>query len=255
MNCLMNDTPMNKRSHSYEERTYRQRVTAKGLTSFNVTVKETDLWVSAERNLEKETRDLVFDYRYHIETYIGSHPEFAATLSPYPDDPYAPSIIKEMIEVAKRLGIGPMASVAGAIAQYVAFELMKLTDQVIVENGGDVFMKLNRPATVAIFAGDSPLSEKFGIRVPKEKMPISVCSSSRTVGHSLSLGMTDAACLVSNSALLADAAATALGNRVKGKNDMQDAAVWASELEGIIGGIIIVGDKMATWGEIELVKL
>ncbi|MBN1276196.1 MAG: UPF0280 family protein [Deltaproteobacteria bacterium] len=246
---------MNKRPNAYEDRTYRQRVAARGLISFSVTVKETDLWVSAERDLKKETRDMVFDYRYQIETYIASHPEFATTLSPYANDPLAAPLIKEMIAATKDLNIGPMACVAGAIAQHVAFGLLKLTGQVIVENGGDVFMKLNRPATVSVFAGDSPLSEKFGIHIPEEKMPTGVCSSSGTVGHSLSLGVTDAACLTSHSALLADAAATALGNRVRRKRDLQEAAVWASQLEGITGGIIIAGDKMATWGDIELVEL
>ncbi len=239
----------------YRERTYRKRVRAKGLVSFNVAVKETDLWVSAERRLENETRDLILDHRHQLERYIRSHPDFLKTLRPYPEDPFAPSLVREMIEVTRGVGVGPMASVAGAIAQYVAKGLEQWTDQVIVENGGDIFLKVNRPVTVSIFAGESSLSGKIGVLIPREKMPLGICSSSATVGHSLSMGIADLVCLLSSSALLADGAATALGNRIRSKKALEKVASWADQMEGIWGGLVIVGDKMATWGEIELVGL
>ncbi|MGD8982553.1 MAG: UPF0280 family protein [Desulfobacteraceae bacterium] len=239
----------------YRERTYRKRARAKDLVSFHVAVKETDLWVSAERSLENETRDLILDHRHQLERYIQSHPDFLTTLQPYPEDPYAPLLVKEMIDATRGIGVGPMASVAGAIAQYVAKGLNPWSDQVIVENGGDIFVKANRSVTVSIFAGESPLSGKIGVVIPKEKMPLGICSSSATVGHSLSMGMADLVCLLSSSAVLADGAATALGNRIKSKTALDKVAIWADEMKGIRGGLVIVGDKMATWGEIELVGL
>ncbi len=239
----------------YRERTYRKRATIKDLVSFHVAVKETDLWVSAERSLENETRDLILDHRHQLERYIQSHPDFLTTLQPYPQDPYAPSLVKDMIEATRGVGVGPMASVAGAIAQYVAKGLHQWSDQVIVENGGDIFLKANRPVTVSIFAGESPLSGKIGVVIPKEKMPLGICSSSATVGHSLSAGVADLVCLLSPSAVLADGAATALGNRIKSKTALEKVATWADQIEGIMGGLVIVRDKMATWGEIELVGL
>ena len=239
----------------YRERTYRKRARAKDLVSFHVAVKETDLWVSAERNLENETRDLILDHRHQLERYIQSHPDFLTTLQPYPQDPYAPSLVRDMIEATRGVGVGPMASVAGAIAQYVAKGLRQWSDQVIVENGGDIFLKANRPVTVSIFAGESPLSGKIGVVIPKEKMPLGICSSSGTVGHSLSMGVADLVCLLSPSAVLADGAATALGNRIRSKTALEKVAVWADQIKGIMGGLVIVGDKMATWGEIELVGL
>ena len=239
----------------YRERIYRKRVNAKDLVSFHVAVKETDLWVSSERKLEDETRDLILDHRHQLERYIQANPDFLTTLQPYPEDPYAPLLVREMIEVTRVVGVGPMASVAGAIAQYVAKGLQQWTDQVIVENGGDIFLKANRPVTVSIFAGESPLSGKFGVMIPKEKMPLGICSSSATVGHSLSIGMADLVCLLSSSAVLADGAATALGNRIKSKTALDKVATWADEMKGIRGGLVILGDKMATWGEIELVGL
>ena len=239
----------------YQERTYRKRARAKDLVSFHVVVKQTDLWVSAERSLEDETRDLVLDHRHQLERYIQSHPDFLTTLQPYPEDPYAPSLVREMIETTRDVGVGPMASVAGAIAQYVAKGLRKWSDQVIVENGGDIFLKTNRPVTVSILAGESPLSGKIGVVIYKEQMPLGICSSSATVGHSLSMGVADVVCLLSPSAVLADGAATALGNRIKSKMALEKVAIWAGQIKGIKGGLVIVGEKMATWGEIELVGL
>jgi ApbE superfamily uncharacterized protein (UPF0280 family) len=160
-----------------------------------------------------------------------------------------------MIDVTRGLGVGPMASVAGAIAQYVGRGLMRITDQVIVENGGDIFLKAGRPVTVSIFAGDSLLSEKFGLLIPERQMPLGICSSSARVGHSLSMGIADVVCLLSPSAALADGAATALGNRIMAKKDIEKVAVRANEIEGIVGGVVIVEDSMATWGDVELVEL
>ena len=239
----------------YIERTYRKRVSTRDLYCFQVAVRETDLWVCADKDLEKETRDLIFDSRHQVETYIRVHPEFATSLFPLPGDPYAPPVVKDMIHATRKVNVGPMASVAGAIAQYVGEGLLNLTDQVIVENGGDIFLKANRPMTVSIFAGTSPLSGKFGLLIPVRQMPLGVCSSSATVGHSLSRGITDVVCILSSSAPLADGAATALGNRVKTKKDLEKVVTWADQIEGILGGVVIVGDMMATWGGIELVEV
>jgi uncharacterized protein len=239
----------------FEIRHYRKKINAQGLISFNVSVRETDLWISAERDLADETRDLVVGYRYQLENYIQSHPDFLTTLRPYPPDPYAPLIVREMIMATGDIGVGPMAAVAGAVAQLVGFDLLRLTDQVIVENGGDIFMKINREAVVSIFAGDSPLSEKLGLKLPAEKMPAGICSSSGKVGHSLSFGRSDVVTLLSNSSIRADGAATALGNRIKTRKDLDKIAEWAGAMDGITGCVAILGDSMATWGDIELVVI
>jgi ApbE superfamily uncharacterized protein (UPF0280 family) len=239
----------------FRERHYRQRAHSKDLVSFQVMVKETDLWVSAGAMLETETRDLVFGCRHQIETYIDAHPAFAISLSPYPEDPYAPPLVREMIEVTRPLGVGPMASVAGAIAQYVATGLLEKTDRVIVENGGDIFLSTHRPVTVGIFAGESPLSERVGLEIAVEQMPLGVCSSSGTIGHSLSTGIADVVCIISPSGALADGAATALGNRIRRKDDLEDVGGWAGDMEGVLGGVVIVGDRIAAWGDVKLVGL
>jgi ApbE superfamily uncharacterized protein (UPF0280 family) len=241
---------------AYKERSYRKWSQGKDLVSFQVAVKQTDLWVSAERDLSKETRDLIFDYRYQLETYIEAYPEFVDSLAPQTDDPYAPPMIREMIQAGKKLRIGPMASVAGAIAQHVGEDLLKsYTDQVIVENGGDIFLKTNRPVTVSIFGGNSPWSERIGLRIPVRQMPLGVCSSSGTVGHSMSMGDSDVVSVLAPSAALADAAATALGNRLTVRKDLQKLAQWAKQIEELIGGVAVLRDAMAGWGDIDLVEL
>lgn len=239
----------------YEIRNYRNKINAKGLISFNVAVKETDLRISSVRDLTKEARDMVVGYRRQLENYIHSHPDFLSSLVPYPPDPYAPFIVQEMIRATGDIGVGPMASVAGAIAQLVGTDLFAFTDQVIIENGGDIFMKINRDATVSIFAGESRLSEKIGIKIPANMMPIGICSSSGKVGHSLSMGSSDVVTVLSASAIRADGAATALGNMVRTKMDLEKFAVWADSMGGILGGVAILGDNMAPWGNIELVGL
>jgi len=238
-----------------EKRSYRKRVRADDLVSFHVAVKQTDLWVSAETNLVQEARDLVFDCRRQLEYYINAYPDFATSLSPWPEDIYAPSMVREMIDVTKDLGVGPMASVAGAIAQYVADGLMNFSGQVIVENGGDIYIRALRPVTVAILAGNSPLNERFGLLITERQMPLGVCTSSATVGHSLSMGIADAACILSPSGALADGAATAVGNRVRQGADLEKVGKWSRKIKGIMGGVVIAAKRLATWGDIELVEL
>ena len=239
----------------YTKRSYRKRVRSTGLVTFEVAVEETDLQVSAEKRLEKETRDLIFEARHQIESYIGAHPAFLTALKPYPTDPYASPLVREMIEGTKRVGVGPMASVAGAIAQHVGKGLLGTTSQVIVENGGDLFLKVNRPVTIAVFAARSPLSEKIGIVVSPEHMPLGVCSSSGTVGHSYSKGIADAGCVLASSAAFADGAATALCNMIQSQKDLSRIGTWAEKTEGVLGALVILGGRMASWGSIELVAL
>ncbi|MBN1106506.1 MAG: UPF0280 family protein [Deltaproteobacteria bacterium] len=240
---------------AYTDRTYRKRVTAAGLASFQVVFKETDLWVSAGEALVDETRDLILNARHQLESYIRSHSEFLTTLRPYPDDPTAPPVVQDMIEAAKRSGVGPMASVAGAIAEFVGRGLLRSTDQVIVENGGDVFLTAKRDVTVSVFAGDSPLSERIGLLVSTRRMPAGLCSSSGTVGHSFSTGIADAVCVLSGSAALSDAAATALCNTIRGKRDLGRIDGRASRIQGVQGCLVILGRHMAAWGDIELVEV
>jgi len=225
------------------------------LVSFQVQIKESDLWISADRDLAEEARDLALACRHPLEHYIQKFPSFLTSLSPIPEDPYAPPLVKKMIKAASQVGIGPMAAVAGAIAECVGEGLLSLTGEVIVENGGDLFLSADRPVTVAVFAGSSPLSGRLGIRLYPHQMPLGLCTSSGTVGHSLSLGRADAVSVLSRSTALADGAATALGNKMRSVRDLEAAIDWARTVDGILGGVVIIHATMASWGEVELVNL
>jgi ApbE superfamily uncharacterized protein (UPF0280 family) len=239
----------------YEKRTYRNLVKTDDLVKFEVVVKETDLLVRADRDFSGETRESVLKYRHQLETYIAMNPEFQKSFIPLPDDPYAPEIIREMIYTSRLARVGPMAAVAGAVAESVSKDLLKLSKEAIVENGGDIYLAACKERTIGIYAGDSPLTFKIGIVISPEETPLGVCTSSGTVGPSLSFGKADAVCILSKSAALADAAATAVGNVVKEKSDIELGLRVGKEIPGVLGMLIIVEEKMGVWGKIKLAQL
>jgi uncharacterized protein len=236
----------------YRERSYRNRVSNTELKSFHICVRETDLLIYADTDLSHKALESVYICRGYIESYIKNHPDFLTSLSPVTADDLAPPIIRDMIRAALAANVGPMASVAGAISEYVANDLLEMSQNVIVENGGDISLKTNREVRVGVFAGDSPLTYRINLLLKPEQMPIGVCTSSGTVGHSLSFGKADAVCVISKSAIMADAAATAIGNLVIGKGDIRTGLEKGMEIQGVLGALIIVGDQFGAIGEIEL---
>jgi len=241
---------------SFRERTYRGLIDPGRLVSYEVAIKETDLHLLTTRNLAPEGRDLALQARSQLERYIASDPRFLAALAPLPPDPLAPPVVKEMLAAGQQTGVGPMAAVAGTIAEYVGRGLLAHgAEEVVVENGGDIFLHRRAACTVGIFAGTSKLSNRVGIRIPLPQMPTGVCTSSGTVGHSLSFGKADAVTVVAASTALADAAATALGNRVQQASDISQALEFAKSILGLRGVVIVVGEQLGAWGEVELVQI
>jgi ApbE superfamily uncharacterized protein (UPF0280 family) len=247
----------NKKHETFkpQKRSYRNLILKNHLLDFRVTVKETDLFVQALKPLEDITRELILENRGYIENYITRYPEFVRTLRPWRVQGPEAKIINEMALAGEKAGVGPMAAVAGAIAEHVGRGLIKYSDEVVVENGGDVFLRLDNPVTVGIFAGDSPLSLRMGICVESRETPISICTSSGTVGHSLSLGKADAVCVVSGSCSLADAVATSIGNRVTSKTHIQSAIDFGKQIEGVRGIVVIIGGDVGIWGDLKVVPL
>jgi ApbE superfamily uncharacterized protein (UPF0280 family) len=239
----------------YEKRAYRNLIKTDGLVQFEVIVKETDLFIQAEKDLSREAREFILKYRRHLETYIRMNPEFLNSFIPIENTIPAPDIVQEMIRASRLTGVGPMAAVAGAMAEWVLKGLFPFSNEVIVENGGDICLAGSKERTVGIYAGSSPLSLKIGVAVDPEETPLGICTSSGTVGHSVSFGKADAVCVVSKSATLADAAATGIGNIVQGQEDIGRGLERGKEIEGVSGVLIIVGEKMGAWGKMRLVKL
>ena len=239
----------------YEERTYRDTIKDALLVNYTVIVKETDLYVRTDTDLRKEVENSVLKYRHQLENYIKKHAEFLTSLVPIDVDPLAPKIIREMADAAKLADVGPMAAIAGAVAEFVGRDINAMSRNIIIENGGDIYLKTDVERNVSIYAGSSVLSNKVGIRITPDKSPLGICTSSGTVGPSLSFGKADAVCIISKSALIADAAATAAGNVVKTKKDIEKGLERAMSIKGVDGVLIIVGDKLGAFGDIELVKI
>ena len=236
----------------YEPRTYRHWIKGGDLISFNVVVKETDLYIRASTNLKSKARKLVLKYRDALERYIERHPAFLTSLEPLPVNDNAPHIVKAMSEAASKAEVGPMASVAGAIAEFVGTELLAFTPEIIVENGGDIYLKSLGKKIIGIYAGESPLSGKIELEIDGADTPLGICTSSGTVGHSLSYGKADAVIVLSQSAALADAAATAIANLIKQPGDIPGGIERAKSIEGVSGVIIIQGDKTGLWGKVKI---
>jgi ApbE superfamily uncharacterized protein (UPF0280 family) len=237
-----------------EERFYRTRTTSAKWVSFTVQVKESDLWIRARRDLSREGYETLYQVRYPVETYIRHHPEFQESLVPLPQDPLAPPLIREMLAAGRQAAVGPMAAVAGAVAEFVGRALQRWSPEIIVENGGDLFLASREPLTVGLFAGKSPLSRRIGLVLPPCPEGVGLCTSSGTVGHSLSFGQADAVTVLSPSAPLADAAATAIGNWVRAGKDIPEALDRARKIAGIEGVLIVIGDQLGIWGQLEIVR-
>ncbi|NQT30361.1 MAG: UPF0280 family protein [Candidatus Saganbacteria bacterium] len=240
---------------AYEERTYRNLVKANNLTKFEIVEKETDLLILADKNLHDEALAATQKYRGEIENYIAADPHFANTLSPLRVKYDAPPIIKAMAQASRKVKVGPMATVAGAMAEFVGKELLALADEIIVENGGDLFLKINQTRKVGIYAGNSPFSQKIALEIEARDTPFSVCTSSGTVGHSFSFGKADAVVVIAKSACLADAAATAIGNEVKDIPDIDRGLKLAKKINGLDGVLIIKDDQMGALGRVKIVPV
>ena len=242
---------------SFQQRFYRSELATGTLRAMEVRVDQSDLQIMAERDVRREARDLLLACRSQLEQYIRHHPDFMTSLTPLADDRLAPAVVRQMLAAGQGAGVGPMAAVAGAVAEYVGRGLLKLEGvaEVMVENGGDIFLARRAPSLCAIYAGDSPLSGTVGLRIPAEKMPLGICTSSGTIGHSLSFGVADSVTVLAPDCAVADAAATALANVVKKDNDMNHALEQAKKVAHIIGVVIICNEQLGAWGEVELTRL
>jgi hypothetical protein len=239
---------------SYEPRTYRRAVSASGLVPFEVVVAQTDLQVLAERDLSSEAATLVREARHDLESYISAHPRFAESFVPVPVEADAPSIVRRMADAAHAASVGPMAAVAGAVAEYVAVGLSELSGEVIVENGGDTYLVGRRDRVVGLWAGEGP-AEGMGLAIAGEMLPLAVATSSGTIGPSVSLGRADTMTVLARSGALADAVASAAGNRVRSAEDLEAALELARGVDGVLGAVVSIDGNVGAWGAVRLVLI
>ena len=236
----------------YEPRTYRHKLESKDLVSFNVVVKETDLYIRASSNLKRKAHRLVLKYRHQLESYIERSAAFLTSLEPMDVADDAPNIVKEMAKAGQEAKVGPMATVAGAIAEFIGSELLVYSPEIIIENGGDIYLKSLKKRIIGIYAGKSPMSGKLGLEIDGKDTPLGICTSSGTVGHSLSFGQADAVVVLAQSATLADAAATAIGNVIQQPDDINKGIELANNIKGLRGVVLIKDNTVGIWGNVKI---
>jgi ApbE superfamily uncharacterized protein (UPF0280 family) len=232
------------------ERAYRGVMEPAGLTCYEVAIGESDLYVCTRGDHADEARQSLTSHRSELESYLEKHLSFGTSFRPVPASGDAPEIVCEMIAAAEVFDVGPMASVAGAIAQYVGADLLEHCPEVIVENGGDIFLAGGGKRQVRIFAGAS--SPPVHVTVKDSANGVGLCTSSATVGPSISLGEADAVTVLAGTATTADAAASAIGNMVRSADDIEGALEKASGYSQILGVVIVVGGSIGAWGSLEL---
>ncbi len=220
--------------------------------------KETNCTIIADD--ESAIKTAVFSIKHNrkqLEKYIQTHPKFLYSLQPVPADK-GPRIVRLMAEASEKANVGPMAAVAGVLAD-LAVEDMALagSEVAVVENGGEVSAFSNQPIDIVLFAGDSPLSKQIGFRL--EKFPIGVATSSGLFSHALSFGEAEAVTVFAVNAGVADAAATAVGNLIKG-DDCRGAVERGIKetlgIEGVRGAFILYKGIVGRAGQVpQLIKV
>jgi uncharacterized protein len=236
-------------------RAYRDWVAGHGLVSYSIAIGSTDLHISTTRDLSRKALMSAFRWRQDIEGYIRTHPSFATSLEPVGISPGAPTIVREMADAASLAGVGPMAAVAGAIAGAVGRDLLACSDEVMVENGGDVFLSTKTRRVVGLYAGPSSLTGRVGLAIEPADTPLGICTSSGSFGHSLSFGAADVCVVLARSAAVADALATALCNRLHSADDLPlvlDPTTLPAEALGVLA---IIDGQVGLHGAMRLVPL
>lgn len=239
----------------YEARIYRRYSKPADLITFRILECESDLFIAAEKDLSHKAAEYLNKLRSDLISYISIRPEFKESLEPIDFDENAPQIIKDMLISSSKAGVGPMASIAGAIAELLGKYLLQYSSQIIIENGGDIYIASHKIRRLGVYAGKSCFSERIAIEIAPEDTPCGICTSSGTVGHSLSFGKADAVVVISKNANLADAAATRICNKVKVNSDIKKAIDWGKSVEGLDAILIVFKNRIGVWGDIKLVDI
>lgn len=224
-------------------------------------INETDLSIQTDlMQAARAALTTVQIHRIYLETYIRHNPLFLASLEPVEVEANAPEVVKRMAEAALVAKVGPMAAVAGALADLAVEAMEEVGAKVrVVENGGEIAAVSEKDLKVGVYAGASPLSGKIGFHISHSDMPIGIGTSSATVGHAINFGEADSVTVFTNTATLADAAATAISNAVTGRDleaSIQKGLEVAKTIPGVRGAFIIRDKHVGSVGKIpEPVKI
>lgn len=218
----------------------------------NFGIKETRCTIITDKpQAAKIVKKTIISHRKQLENYIKTHPNFLYSLEPMEVND-GPEIVRLMAVTSAKAEVGPMACVAGVLADLAVGAMLNCGAKIaVVENGGEVSAFSEKPMDVALLTWVSPLSVNVGFRI--ESFPVGIATSSGLYGHALSFGEAETVTVFSKNAGLADAATTAVCNVVKGED--VDSAIKkgiekAQLIEGVEGVLIIYKGKVALAGKI-----
>ncbi|MDR0982204.1 MAG: UPF0280 family protein [Culturomica sp.] len=242
----------------YKNRVYRESFSGRW-SSFVVKYKKTDVWIGIDKgsykpDMPEKCEQIIKDLWTEMETYMQRDPHYVTALVPYSAKDDAPEIMRMMSETSRKVGIGPMSAVAGATSLFIAIRLKQLYDikEIVIENGGDIYADIKEDMDVSVFAGASPLSEKVGLHVHAADSPMGICTSSGTVGPSISFGKADAVMVICRDVLLADSYATHFANFVHKADDIAKVLKKIEVIPEVLAALLVKEDKMGIVGKFEM---
>ena len=217
-------------------------------------IEETAVTIISERKFIKIAKDAIFEARSQIKSKISQDPFFRTTYDPYPASKNDGCVVKRMCDASIAANVGPMAAVAGAVAEYAVKKMKDAgAKYAIVDNGGDIALLTDRETFIGLYADVN--NERLSLRIPATGRIIGICSSSASVGPSVSLGRTEISTVISNNVTLADACATMLGNLIKGNDNMEEALEEVCNVGGVSGCLAYCDGMLAMCGDVpELVR-
>ncbi|WP_440952308.1 UPF0280 family protein [Methanococcoides sp. FTZ1] len=207
--------------------------------------------IGDERSHIEAAREAIAFHRAKLEAYILRDPYFKITLEPHECRDDAPEVVKRLVKAGNAMGIGPMSAVAGTISSLAVEAMVEAgASHAIVDNGGDIAIINDRQVIIGIYAGNSPIKD-IGLVIEPSSVIRGICTSSGTVGPSISFGMADAAVIFSDDVSLADSAATALSNATDiGRAAVEKAFDVIKDVPGIDGALLVQGEFMGMWGDV-----
>lgn len=273
---------MQKEIYQSPYRTYRlDTINRENEQKIQIIIEETDLLITVSNAVNKQelidfcSKELC-EIRNILKFWINLYPEIKDSLDPVHTPKNAPAFLFAMCEAGKFAHVGPFASVAGTIAHFIATKIhcflkeKNICPDVIVENGGDIYAFSSKERYIGIMANPK---EKcmLGLKIAKEQFPLAVCSSSATIGHSLSFGQGDLALILAKNGSLADALATRYGNLLRNKGDINPILTQAKQdyhikmpdnpfteekgKSGLLGVFLQIDNNIGAWGDIELTAI
>lgn len=231
---------------------YRSDIKFDEKYNWRIVYKYSDMFISCDKDISFKLEKLVREVYDVLESFIIEEKSFKSSLSPIKIREEFPPLIKKMCQKADIFNVGPMASVAGAVCDYIAAGVDKYCHRLIIENGGDVFIKSNKDVDVGVFLKNENFKNKIYLKIKAKQTPCGICSSSGIFGHSLSMGKSDLVVVLSKSTISADAAATAIANKITKPADIEGAIEYYKKIKDVKGMLIVKDKMLGIWGDIEL---